>query len=247
MHNEYFYDRSPNAALNNLNQLEYWGANLWDLEHAPGCQPITRRRRFQPCPVDNYHTGGFGLVKKYTGVRWIGRAQVDPPLRGGRPPRAQVRLAPRVRDASTRTAGTRARSGSRALDPALPAAAAASTPTPSSRCSRASSPSDFGTAACGPPPTCSTRPHYQDNLKAYVKSIVNAFFLQDSYSPHGLRNLTVNAGARLELQKLYDFHGNAFLDATQHRPARRRRLRSVRTTAARRSRSPTAATTRRSR
>ena len=36
---------------------------------------------------------------------------------------------------------------------------------------------------------------------------------------------------------MYDFHGGAFLDATQHRPARRRRLRSDATTAARSCRS----------
>ncbi len=30
--------RTP--ALNNRNQLEYWGANLWDLEHAPGCENV---------------------------------------------------------------------------------------------------------------------------------------------------------------------------------------------------------------
>ena len=28
LHTEYFYDRSPDGALNNRNQLEYWGANL---------------------------------------------------------------------------------------------------------------------------------------------------------------------------------------------------------------------------
>ena len=36
----------------------------------------------------------------------------------------------------------------------------------------------------------------------------NAFFLQDSFSPDHLRNLTVNAGVRLELQKIYDNNGN---------------------------------------
>ena len=41
LHTEYFYDRSPNDALNSQNQLQYAGGNLWDLEHASGCQPIT--------------------------------------------------------------------------------------------------------------------------------------------------------------------------------------------------------------
>ncbi len=68
IHTEYLYDRSPNAALNDRNQLDYFGANLWDLERAPGCAPIGT---FQPCPVDGYRTGGFGFTRKYNGARWM--------------------------------------------------------------------------------------------------------------------------------------------------------------------------------
>ncbi len=65
MHNEYFYDRSPDAALNNLNEVQYGGANLWDLEHASGCQ--TTADGFQPCPVNPfYQAGGFGKIEKYS-------------------------------------------------------------------------------------------------------------------------------------------------------------------------------------
>ena len=46
-------------------------------------------------------------------------------------------------------------------------------------------------------------------LHAYVKNLANSFFLQDSYSPNKLRNLTINAGVRLELQKMYGSDGNA--------------------------------------
>ena len=102
MHSEYLNNGSSNPALNNVNQLEYWGSNLWDLERAPGCAPIERAdgSLFQPCPINGppYHTGGFGLVRKYTGFRWSAEAQVDAPFRGGRTPRAQVRVAPRLPD-----------------------------------------------------------------------------------------------------------------------------------------------------
>src|SRR5262249_4872706 len=30
MHQEYLYGRSPNSTLNNLNEVQYSGANLWD-------------------------------------------------------------------------------------------------------------------------------------------------------------------------------------------------------------------------
>ena len=84
LHREDFNNRSPDAALNALNQLEYHNTNLWDLERAPGCEPIPRtepddgrhRSTFQPCPVgvggNPYHTGGFGLARQYTGQRWMG-------------------------------------------------------------------------------------------------------------------------------------------------------------------------------
>ncbi len=42
-----------------------------------------------------------------------------------------------------------------------------------------------------------------------MKSLANSFFLQDSFSPNHLRNLTINAGVRLELQKMYGNDGNA--------------------------------------
>ena len=77
-------------------------------------------------------------------------------------------------------------------------------------------PSDIGTAF--PATDLLYPPLYQDSLKANVSSLVNALFLQENYNPQGLRNLTVNLGARLEFQKLYDFHGKAFLDATNISP-----------------------------
>ena len=55
--------------------------------------------------------------------------------------------------------------------------------------------------------------NYVDQLNAAVKSLSNALYLQDSYSPSGLRNLTVTAGVRYEFQTLYDMNGAAFLDA----------------------------------
>ena len=52
-------------------------------------------------------------------------------------------------------------------------------------------------------------PHYQDHLKANVSNFISAFFLQDSYSPRP--NLTINAGARYEMQKMYDDQNVEFL------------------------------------
>ena len=40
----------PNAALNDRNQLEYWGANLWDLERAPGLRADRANGVSSPAP-----------------------------------------------------------------------------------------------------------------------------------------------------------------------------------------------------
>ena len=76
MHREYFNDRSPNAR--STTRIS-WSTG------APTCGIWSRRRAaadprpdggiFQPCPVDDYRTGGFGLVKKYTGFRWTGEVK----------------------------------------------------------------------------------------------------------------------------------------------------------------------------
>ena len=62
----------PSAPLNNLNELQYGGADLDMMEHAPGCanNPATG---FIACPVNPYYqTGGFGLITKSSAYRWSG-------------------------------------------------------------------------------------------------------------------------------------------------------------------------------
>jgi hypothetical protein len=219
-HREGFSDRSPDANLNNVNQLEYWGSNLWDLEQLAGCQPTATG--FQPCPTSFYHTGGFGLAKQYTGQRVSfelksthhleagGRHEIkygwhsdltffeqDRYYTGPLGGRALVVLAPNGGDPVGLPDPYHSTYNFFTLQPG-------------------ESPVDYQ----GMKPTTNLLhpPQYKDNLKADVKSISHAFFLQDSYSPEGLRNLTLNLGARVELQKLYDTYGKPFLDTVNIGP-----------------------------
>ena len=216
VHTEYFYDRSPNAALNGTNQLEYWGANLSDLEGAPGCAPITQKdgTLFQPCPVDNYHTGGFGLIKKDTGARWMADLKSTHFFEAGGHHELAWGWHPEyvTFDQDRWYSGPL---GQRGLVQLYPGAGNFNTYSfftlpPGGH------PSDIGVLY--PATNLLYPPLYQDDLKASVKSWVNALFLQENYNPQGLRNLTVNLGGRVELQKLYDFHGNAFMNATNLSP-----------------------------
>ena len=97
-HNEYFNDRSPSDQLNHLNQLQYWSNDLGTLENLPGCEPArVRALPREPLLLD----GRLRPDHEVHGQPLVGRAQVDAPVRGWRPPRAQVRLAPRACRPST--------------------------------------------------------------------------------------------------------------------------------------------------
>ncbi len=218
-HSEYFYDRSPYDNLNNINQIEYWGANLSSLENAPGCAPLPNG--FQPCPVDNYHTGGFGLEKKYTAGRYTAELKFANLFEAGGHHEVKYgwHLESATLDQDTWYSGP---PGAHALVQSYPGS-----PDPSSGVFNTFSfftlPPGYFPSGYGPTPGMNTQPvtnnlykdangyGYQDTLHAAVRSLSNAFFLQDSYSPPGLRNLTINAGLRYELQKMYDYHDTSFL------------------------------------
>ena len=214
-HYEYLFDRSPNATLNERNQLDYFGANLWDLEHAPGCAPIGT---FQPCPVDGYRTGGFGLTRKYNGARTMGDLKSTHLFEAGGHHDLAFGWHPEyvTFDQERWYSGPPGARGIPSLYPQDGTFNSFSFFT----LQQGEQPSDFGPDGMARYPTTDLLypPRYQDSLKANVSSWVNAFFVQENFSPQGLRNLTINVGARLELQKIYDFHGKAFLDATNISP-----------------------------
>jgi hypothetical protein len=228
LHREDWNNRSPDAALNGLNQLEYHNTSLWELEQAPGCAPIvTGSTTFQPCPIGvgttPYRTGGFGLVRQYTGNRWLGEVKSTHLINAG----GHHELKYGVRLEYTTFEQDRYYSGplgSRALVQLVPnggGPAGLGFPyfdtTSFFTLQPGQNPSDFG--AGGRPNTDLLQPPiYQDNLKANVTNLSNAFFVQDSYSPSVLRNLTINAGARLEMQRMTDTYGKAFLDTNNLAP-----------------------------
>jgi hypothetical protein len=214
MHREDFFDRSPYAALNSLNELQYGGSNLWDLEHAPGCEPTASG--FQPCPVSPYYqTGGFGEVDQYTAYRWSGELKSTNRFNAGGQHELRYGWHPEYGtfDIDRYYSGP---SGSRAFVQIFPGNGAF-TPQTFFTLQPGESPIDY-TSGKLDPTALTTPPHYVDDLHSAISSLSNAFFLQDSYSPNKLRNLTVNVGARYELQKITGSDGNAFLDTSSISP-----------------------------
>jgi hypothetical protein len=217
LHAEYLNDRSPIDALNNRNQLEIYGANLWDLEHAPGCQPTATG--FQPCPVPYYHTGGFGQITQDTGQRWMGELKSTHTFDAGGS--HEVKYGWHIEQSSLdQTRYYSGPLGARGLVQLYPAGMPPNFYTQTFFTLRPNEfPTDFGGPGSMHPNTdLLYSPDYQDQLTAHVKSLSNAFFLQEGWSPEFLRNLTVNVGARLELQKIYDTYGKAFLDTDNLAP-----------------------------
>ncbi len=220
-HDEYLYDRSPSSTLNNLNQLEYYQANLGTLENTPGCAATSTG--FQPCPVNPfYSTGGFGQITKYNGTRWQGELKSTHDFEAGG--RHELKygwhLDYSTLDLERRYSGP---PGDHALVWFQPDGMGGQNVNTQNyfKLQPGQYPSDFGSS-----PATSRYPYsdllqpplYADQLNANVKSISNALYLQDTYSPAAMRNLSINLGIRYELQKLYDMNGVSFIDASNLAP-----------------------------
>jgi hypothetical protein len=218
-HDEYLYDRSPSSTLNNLNQLEYYGSNLGTLENLPGCQ--AKADGFQPCPVNPpfYSAGGFGQITKYTGNRWQGELKSTHDFEGGG--RHELKygwhLEYSTLDLERHYSGPPGDHSTVWFQDNGAGAYGVNTQN-YFKLLQNQYPTDFGGGGRYPLSDLSQNPLYADQLNADVKSISNALFLQDTWSPAFLRNLSINAGLRYENQKLYDLNGASFINANNLGP-----------------------------
>jgi hypothetical protein len=212
MHYEYFNERSPYSDLNNLNQLQITGADLWTVERAPGCEP---QGSFIPCPIaPYYYAGGLGEIDKSDAYRWSAEVKSTNVFEAGG--RHEVKYGWHL-DFNTMdfTRAFTGPPGSHAFI-SLPGDGSYGAQT-FFQLPNTESPIQYTSGALDAS-QLGVPPRYVDALHAYVKSMSNAFFLQDSFSPDHLRNLTVNAGVRLELQKLYDSNGNGVFNTDNWSP-----------------------------
>lgn len=222
LHRETYSDKSPDGALNNLNQLEYHGAvSLYDFERIAGCEPTTNQNgvAFDPCPIGGnqtgYHTGGYGQMKSFTGNRWMGDLKATGVFN-----KNEFKVGTHYElNTFNQTRQYSGPLGSRALVQKLPDYTAVwnfFTIPPGHYSSQFA---DFDPATGNADPNMDGNPNdladpampfYRDSLVANVKSFNSAYFLQDSIHP--IPNLTVDLGVRYENQKMYDFRGSQFLN-----------------------------------
>jgi hypothetical protein len=219
LHSEYFYDRSPSSALNSLNQLQYAagpGVNLGTLENLPGCN-VNAADNFAPCPVSPFYLrGGFGEITKSTANRWTADLKSMHLFEAGG--RHELKygwhLELQTLDISRNYSGPGP--GEHALDWFNPDGTLNSQNF--FRLKSGQVPADEGVMFPNSDLVNPAKGLYQDALNASVKSLSDALFLQDTFSPEGLRNLSVNAGIRYEFQTLYDMNGAAFIDTRNLAP-----------------------------
>jgi hypothetical protein len=208
VHNEYFYNRSPDNSLNNLNQIQYWYTDLGTREGIPGCENGA-------CPAGPlYTTGGFGQVSRSVGNRWSGELKSSHLFEAGGRHELKYGYALNYSTFSLSRYYSGPWYGGNGLSYINGDGSINSQNL--FRLGPNEYPVDFGTSR--PYSDLTQKPLYQDSINASVKGISQSLFLQDSFSPAPLRNLTINAGARLELQKIYDMNGTSFLDASNLGP-----------------------------
>jgi hypothetical protein len=209
LHDERYQQKSADGDSNSLNQVEWHNTSLFEREGIAGCQPTSGG--FDPCPVDLYRTGGFGLLREYSAQRWSADLKSTHLLSAGGAHEIKygARMELSVFDQTRYYTGP---AGSHALVQHFPGNTSVWSffSLPHGRYPfqfADGAPGDLDPEMNGSPAELAG-PLYKDELRARVKNVSPALFLQDSYSP--LTNLTVNLGARLEHQRLYDYQGSPF-------------------------------------
>ena len=172
-----------------------------------GCTPVGG---FNPCPANNYVSGGFGTMFDYVADRWAAKVEARYRFRlgGWHELSAGVDVERNSLDNTITLSGT---DGARGRIRLRPGAGAGLTQFryPQGTGGYNYRPGPDGEPAA-PLADLYGAPFYQDQTRAKTTSQNLAVFLQESYTP--VANLTLNLGLRLENQSLTDLNGNTALE-----------------------------------
>ena len=211
LHREDFSDQSPSDSLNSTNNLQWVGAPsatpaLSSFENIGGCE--IQSNGFDPCPVQGYYNGGYGLVKTYQANRWSGDVKASFDFVKYNEIKAGVHVELNTFDQDRYFSGPPGQRNFLYNDLSSNSTYVwnfFSLP-------RGKYPFQFsdGDLTNGQLSDLAKTPYYQDHLVADVKSLNTAYFVQDSVRP--MQNLTIDLGLRIENQRMYDFRGDGFLN-----------------------------------
>lgn len=201
-HHETFKRDSPYSDINKKNSLEYYGTSLSNFENIAGCQQsMVGGNTFDPCPVDAYHTGGYGQIEESTGNRFMGELKSTHlfDFLGRHELKYGLRAENNELNLKRQYSGTPGNHSAIQDYGAGGIASYSFFTLPKDRY-----PFEFASDAS----PLAKAPFYQDGLDSTVKNNTLAVFLQDGFSP--TNNLNLNVGLRYERQKLSDSKGEPF-------------------------------------
>ena len=203
LHREDSSDKSPNSALNGINQMQWHEGHLSDFENIPVC--AIQANGFDPCPVTDYRNGGYGLVKDYTGNRWVADVKSTHLIKYN-----EFKIGAHT-ELNTLDQ-TRYYSGPAGHRNFLWNGGGATYAWNFFSLQPGQYPGQFADDDLknGTLDQLAADPYYKDQLSASVKSLNTSYFIQDSVHP--VQNLTVDLGVRLDNQRMYDFRGDRFLN-----------------------------------
>lgn len=202
LHAESLSQHSPygdQESTNNVTWLNTPSLAQFDPVVAPYCQ--TQADGFQPCPVQQYQSGGYGVMRETSAYRLAGQIRLTNVFTalGLHELRYGVDYEINQYNDQLWPSGVDGSRGQVYVFPDNSLGVYTLQRLPSGQ-------------TLGQIPDYTTliqSPYYQDTILAQTRSYNSGLFVQESYMP--LPNLTINAGLRWETQRMTDYNGNTAL------------------------------------
>ncbi len=198
LHSEGYSRRSPYGDAESMNDVNWDNSpsltQFNPILNGPCALRPGEDPSFQPCPAQEYQSGGYGVLRDVSASRWAGQIKSTNVFTaaGLHELKEGFDFEFNQYDDKVWNSGLDGSRGSVYVEPDGSVAVNSLYRLP------------YGTSVSSIDPTAlSTAPYYQDSIEAKTTALNLGAFIQESYMP--LPNLTVNVGLRWEAQRLTDY------------------------------------------
>jgi len=203
MHSEGYSRHSPYGDVESMNDVIWYNSPSLG-QFNPTLAPYCRRDEttgFDPCPVQEYQSGGYGIMREISAVRLAGQIKFTNVFTalGIHELKYGVDYEFNQYDDKRWNSGIDGARGQVNVFPTGNGPETAPTVLSLFR-------PPYGTSLS---PDTALGPYYQDSIRAKTRAFNNGLFFQESYMP--IPNLTINAGLRWEAQRFTDYEGHTAL------------------------------------
>jgi hypothetical protein len=199
MHRENYSRHSPYGDIESQNDVVWYNSPSLG-QFNPALGPYCQRNEatgFDPCPVQGYQSGGYGIMREVSAIREAGQIKFTNVFSAW----GAHELKYGVDFEYNRYDDKRWNSGMDGARGQVNVFSTGNGPETAPSVVTLFQP-PYGTTLS---PDADYGPYYQDSIRAKTKALNSGLFLQESYMP--ISNLTVNLGLRWEMQRLYDYNG----------------------------------------